>query len=185
MNNQESKQMGEKEREREHSEPVDEYEVLNNAYSYYNNGTNYEKDDVVNTVQQYHIESDLQNQSQLVLLIDNASVRTFVMLRKGLHYVFGKRVNTNGVVYPPYMLTFIDIQSVNHFIEMDLINNDLLNNKHFDFYVYNFNNLKHKREHLLTYEFFEEWLDDEYLISTKMNAELNREHLPKYLRSQV
>ena len=121
----------------------------------------------------YHPESHLQGDSHIVVLLDNPDLRVFVTTTEEeassttKHNIFGRRQGDVG--FPPFFFTFSNELKLNSFIQTLFIKNDLIKNKCVDSYIYNFNNLKKKCNDELCYEFFEELMDDKYLISSQKN----------------
>jgi hypothetical protein len=107
-----------------------------------NNVEDYELllDESIMNNEEYHSESHLQADSQLVLLIDNVDLRVFVMLKHGVYNMFGRR--QNDMKFPPFMFTYASLQELNNVIDILFISNNLLSNKRVDFYAYSF--LKNK-----------------------------------------
>jgi len=130
----------------------------------------------------YHPESHLQADSHLILLIDNSEMRVFVMLKNDIYHIFGRRQNDSN--FPVFQFTYKTLHDVNNVIDILFTNNHLLSNKRVDFYVYNFNNMRNKYEDELCYEFFEEQMEDNYMISVNRDVNLSSAYLNKYLVCQ-
>ena len=116
----------------------------------------------------YHPESHLQYDSHIVILLDNPDMRLFVMTEdNSIYNIFGRRQG-DDVGFPPFIFTCSSVLNLNSTLQTLFVNNDLIKNKCVDSYIYNFNNLSNKGK--LCYEFFEEIMDDKYLISFQKNT---------------
>ena len=127
-----------------------------------------------------YTESHLQTHTQLVLHIVNSDINLFLLYRDCKYTIYGKR-DPRQDVNPPFSLSFFDFRSVNNFISTICIDNLLVSTETYTFKLYNYNNLEQFKLSDLTYEFFETWIDDAYLLSQKERVNMRTECINTYI----
>ncbi len=127
-----------------------------------------------------YTESHLQMNSTMILCIEEFDFitennpidnRMFIGYDEtgGFYYVRGKRQDTSKTDYPPYAFRFYSVHKLEAFIKFSV-------NNICSIILYNYNNIDHLEDSYsndLTYEFFEEMIDSDYIISAYDNLDIN------------
>lgn len=135
--------------------------------------------------------SEFQMDSKLILCIEeHDSIKNFNSVDTRLfigwsnqdqdYYVRGKREDIGSNEFVPYALRFEDEDSLYDFIEFVVGLYSCAS-----IVLYNYNNidsLQCNNDDELTYEFFEEHMDTNYVIAAYDEVTLTRRHITKYLK---
>jgi hypothetical protein len=133
--------------------------------------------------------SELQMESQLILCIeelDYTDPRNIVDIclfigwdnTTETYFVRGKRQDTSRTYFVPFAFQCYSSHELYDFIEFCVNYEDGIINVN----LYNFNNIKSVAKEDLTYEFFEEHEDSDYLIAGYDEFKTNRKYMLKILK---